>query len=348
MTRFSRSLEKAIFERDHGICQICGRTTEFGDGEIEHKIPKSQNGSDDPENLQWSCHRCNKLKGNTRTNEQVRRILSLPEDFPDIMKFRTERKVQKLSPPTTQSKLPNLTREGLDIPAVEKCIHSLQTSYQSETIVDEICNKITAVEEPTKEFVHIGLHYRLPRLWFLPFEVTNQAFSNDFLFASLGRSVALTELKYLEDSILGNATISRTKVEFSPNGILTALEEMRSRGLEPTLITFPLSFWRKIFGWSENARVEYRSGEADTKLKATLKLDGRELKLIAPLGRFPKEPMLLGKDAVEWEAKRNPEGALYVVLGNHQLYPLKYVELLAGISVKCAINSKEISVLDHT
>jgi hypothetical protein len=347
MTRFPRALEKAIFERDNEICQICGRTTEFGDGEIEHKIPTSKGGSDDPENLQWACHRCNKLKGNTRTNEQVRKMLSLPEDFGDIMKFRTERKGEKLPPPITQNKLPTLSRENLDIPAVEKCINSLQESYQSETIIDEVCNKITAVEEPTKEFVHIGFHYRFPRLWFLPYEVTNQCFCNEVLFSELGREIAIGEQKYLEDSILGNKTISRVGLEFSPKGILKAINEMQARGLKPNIITFPLRFWTTLHQWSGNAKVEYNVA-ARVKLNATLVIDGNRLRIINPLGAFPREPMLLGQNAVEWVVKRNVDGALYVVFGNHQLYPLKYIELLTGISVKSVINPEEISILDFS
>jgi hypothetical protein len=92
LTRFSRAVEKAIFERDKGICQICGRETEFGDGEIEHKISRSKGGSDNPENLQWTCHRCNKLKGNKLSNEQVRKILLLPENFDAIMQLRNRAK----------------------------------------------------------------------------------------------------------------------------------------------------------------------------------------------------------------------------------------------------------------
>ena len=348
MTRFPRAVERAIFERDKGICQICGRETEFGDGEIEHKKSKSKGGGDDFDNLQWACHRCNKLKGDVRTNEQVRRILSLPEKFDEIIKLRTKGKAVVLSQPKTQNRLPVLSREDLDASSIDKCISSLQESYQTETIISEVCDRITAVEEATEEFVHIGFHYRLPRLWFLPYEVTNQCFCNDYLFRQFGRSIALTEAKYFENSILGNGAILRTEVAFSPNDILKAVDEMRSRGFEPTMITFPLSFWKDLYRWSGDAHVEYSTVDPRPKLDATLVLNGNRLKIINPLGSFPKEPILLSKNAVEWEAKRNPEGALYVVLGNHQLYPLKYVELLAGISVKSAINPEEISILNFS
>jgi 5-methylcytosine-specific restriction protein A len=90
MTRFPRAVEKAIFERAKGICQICGRETDFGDGEIEHILSVSKGGSDEIENLQWACHRCNKLKGKNLSNEQVRKTLGLPANFEEIMKLRSK------------------------------------------------------------------------------------------------------------------------------------------------------------------------------------------------------------------------------------------------------------------
>jgi hypothetical protein len=347
MTKFPRALEKAIFDRDKEICQICGRVTEFGDGELDHVVPKSKGGSDAPENLQWVCHRCNKLKSNKRTNEQVREILSLPEDFEDIMKFRNQKKAETESTIKTQSKLPTLSRQGLDIPAVEECMLSLQESFQNETIIDEVCNQITPVEEATKEFVHIGFHYRLPRLWFLPYEITHQSFYNAIIFRELGRRIALSEMGYLEQSILNNERISRMKLEFSPEGIFEALNEIQGRGFKPSIITFPLRFWTKLHFWSGNASVEYSTVVPAPKLNATLRLNENRLGIIYPLGSFPKESMLIGEGAIEWLAKRNDEGALYAVFGNHQLYPLKYVELLTGISVKSVIHPERILILNY-
>lgn len=44
---------KRIKERDRYICQCCGRVTE--DGEVDHRIPLSQGGTEDDANLQWLC-----------------------------------------------------------------------------------------------------------------------------------------------------------------------------------------------------------------------------------------------------------------------------------------------------
>jgi hypothetical protein len=120
---------------------------------------------------------------------------------------------------------------------------------------------------------------------------------------------------------------------------------MESRGLKPNLIALPLRFWGDLHQWSGDAQVEY-GNEERAKLKATLKTKEKELRIIDPLGEFPKEPMLLSQNAVEWVVKRNAEGALYVVFGNHQLYPLKYVELLTGITIKSVVHPEEIAILD--
>ena len=73
----SRTAEKAIYEKFQHRCEICGRETAFDEGEVDHIKPKTKGGTDEPNNLQWLCHRCNKLKGSTRTNEEVRELLDV-------------------------------------------------------------------------------------------------------------------------------------------------------------------------------------------------------------------------------------------------------------------------------
>ena len=43
---------------------------------MDHIKPKTKGGTDKPNNLQWLCHRCNKLKGSTRTNDEVRELIN--------------------------------------------------------------------------------------------------------------------------------------------------------------------------------------------------------------------------------------------------------------------------------
>jgi len=73
----SRTVEKAIYEKYQHCCAICGRETAFDEGEVDHIKPKTKGGTDEPSNLQWLCHRCNKLKGCKRTNDEVRELLNI-------------------------------------------------------------------------------------------------------------------------------------------------------------------------------------------------------------------------------------------------------------------------------
>jgi 5-methylcytosine-specific restriction endonuclease McrA len=52
----------AIYQRDHGICHICGDAIAWEYFEIDHVIPRSRGGSDDEENLKASHRRCNRHK----------------------------------------------------------------------------------------------------------------------------------------------------------------------------------------------------------------------------------------------------------------------------------------------
>ena len=53
----------AIFERDGFQCQYCGRLVPDVILQLDHIIPHSQGGSDDPDNLITACQACNIGKG---------------------------------------------------------------------------------------------------------------------------------------------------------------------------------------------------------------------------------------------------------------------------------------------
>ena len=68
--------EKLMLEqlkhRPYLVCAICGHPKDHFDLEIDHKHPKSNRGGWELKNLQLLCSRCNRRKGGTKTNEQVR------------------------------------------------------------------------------------------------------------------------------------------------------------------------------------------------------------------------------------------------------------------------------------
>ena len=56
-------LRKKILVRDHYMCQVCKQAGIVTPAtEVDHRIPKSRGGSDDPSNLQSICQRCHAEK----------------------------------------------------------------------------------------------------------------------------------------------------------------------------------------------------------------------------------------------------------------------------------------------
>ena len=57
------SLRYQILKRDR-VCQLCGATREQERLEVDHIVPRSKGGTNDPDNLQVLCIRCNRGKSN--------------------------------------------------------------------------------------------------------------------------------------------------------------------------------------------------------------------------------------------------------------------------------------------
>jgi hypothetical protein len=62
----SKKLRFSIFERDNFTCQYCGKTPPDVMLNVDHIVPVSKGGTDDPENLRTSCFECNSGKGAKR------------------------------------------------------------------------------------------------------------------------------------------------------------------------------------------------------------------------------------------------------------------------------------------
>ncbi|MDO5769444.1 MAG: HNH endonuclease [Psychrobacter sp.] len=58
-----RKLRKTILRRDDYLCVACKRTGRLVPAtDVDHIIPKSQGGTDDPDNLQSLCKSCHRHK----------------------------------------------------------------------------------------------------------------------------------------------------------------------------------------------------------------------------------------------------------------------------------------------
>src|ERR1035437_8604527 len=53
---------RAFYERDHGICGVCGEHVEYEEMNIDHIIPKRWGGPNDSANLQVTHEHCNDKK----------------------------------------------------------------------------------------------------------------------------------------------------------------------------------------------------------------------------------------------------------------------------------------------
>ena len=55
---------RAIWQRDHGRCQMCGKAVPFEQMGRDHIWPLSKGGTHEPRNAQTLCRRCNLMKNN--------------------------------------------------------------------------------------------------------------------------------------------------------------------------------------------------------------------------------------------------------------------------------------------
>lgn len=61
---FSDAMRIEAYERQHGVCPICGNYFEIGEMEADHITPWSEGGKTNAENCQMLCRECNRRKSN--------------------------------------------------------------------------------------------------------------------------------------------------------------------------------------------------------------------------------------------------------------------------------------------
>lgn len=69
-------LRRQIFERDRWSCQYCGEALTGEDATLDHIIPTSAGGTDDPANLATACLICNSIKSGRTLEEAAPQILA--------------------------------------------------------------------------------------------------------------------------------------------------------------------------------------------------------------------------------------------------------------------------------
>lgn len=61
---FTQSMARAAYERQKGICPVCGRHFEITEMQADHITPWSKGGKTTPDNCQMLCAECNRRKSN--------------------------------------------------------------------------------------------------------------------------------------------------------------------------------------------------------------------------------------------------------------------------------------------
>lgn len=60
---FDNRMKRQAYERQNGICIICGKHFEIEEMEADHIKPWREGGTTVPENCQMLCRQCNRTKG---------------------------------------------------------------------------------------------------------------------------------------------------------------------------------------------------------------------------------------------------------------------------------------------
>lgn len=77
----STARRREIYERDNGMCYLCGISLNLKDIHLDHLIPSSRGGDSSPENLAVACAFCNQSRGSRITIDQLRKLFELRLQF---------------------------------------------------------------------------------------------------------------------------------------------------------------------------------------------------------------------------------------------------------------------------
>ena len=70
-TSLSKDMRLAVYKRDNGICQICGKPLTLDNFTIDHIVPLNRGGINDIDNYRCTCRRCNQFKSDSLDEEMV-------------------------------------------------------------------------------------------------------------------------------------------------------------------------------------------------------------------------------------------------------------------------------------
>jgi 5-methylcytosine-specific restriction endonuclease McrA len=71
----------AVYQKDNGICQICGRPVSVEDFTVDHIVPLNRGGINDISNYRCVCKRCNLWKSDSLDEEMVRMLEDVGSNY---------------------------------------------------------------------------------------------------------------------------------------------------------------------------------------------------------------------------------------------------------------------------
>lgn len=74
-----KELRIEVYNKYNGHCAYCGKELEYRDMQVDHIFPQHYGGSDDIQNLNPSCRRCNHYKRANRLEPFRELLLTLHE-----------------------------------------------------------------------------------------------------------------------------------------------------------------------------------------------------------------------------------------------------------------------------
>lgn len=75
--KYTEYQKKTIYAIGNGRCGICGKSINFDDMTVDHKISLSHGGTDDIENLQPAHLWCNRIKNGLTMPELIKNIVRI-------------------------------------------------------------------------------------------------------------------------------------------------------------------------------------------------------------------------------------------------------------------------------
>ena len=74
---FSAEIRNDVYERTQGKCALCGKFVRFDQFTIDHIIPLAKGGTNERNNLQCTCKRCNAMKQDFSQDEFIDRMIDI-------------------------------------------------------------------------------------------------------------------------------------------------------------------------------------------------------------------------------------------------------------------------------